>query len=56
MIGFKSKDNYYAIDFILSKKDQNLDFLRKCTLVVVPILKESNIKLFKQNRININSF
>lgn len=54
--GFRSKDKFYAIDYIISKKDQSIDFLKQGSIVLMTIMRDTNLQQIKQKRININSF
>ena len=41
LLGFKTKDKYYIIDYILGQPDLDMSFLKKQKLVLLPIFRES---------------
>lgn len=41
--GFKTKDKHFIIDYILSKQNLGIYFLRRKELAVVPLYRESKI-------------
>ena len=41
--GFKTRDKHFIIDYILSKKNLNLRFLKNKLICVVPLFKESKL-------------
>ena len=45
--GFRSKDKFYAIDYIISKKDQSIDFLKQGSIVLLTIMRDTNLQQIK---------
>ena len=43
IIGFRTRDKYFVIDYILAKHNHSLEFMKKKTIYIVPLFKESKI-------------
>ena len=57
ILGFRTKECFHVIDYILKQPQLNVDFLREKSLTLVPIYQDSKIlQLYNNKYQNFQSF